>query len=117
MRTTIGYSSPEGSCGWCEIDTELFFPCRKADLTTLKKKIVDLQWCEVTKKEFMEDLLRGIEQVRGRVLVDQRYFLEQVRDGQPARSAQEKRLAHFRRMLKDLDMNQEVIESWLQELN
>ena len=116
MRTTIGYSSPEGACGWCEIDTELFFPCRKADLTSLKKKVVDLQWNEDVRRRFWMDLVEGIKEVRGRVLVDQRYFLEQVRDGQLARSVQEKRLAHFRRMLKDLDMNQEVIESWLLEL-
>lgn len=116
MRTTIGYSSPEGACGRCEIDTERFFPCRKADLTSLKKKVVDLQWNEDVRRRFWIDLVEGIKDVRGRVLVDQRYFLEKAQEKRLARSVQEKLLAHFRRMLKDLDMNQEVIESWLLEL-
>ena len=116
MKATIYYSAP-GVTGRCEINTDRFFPCRKSDLTTLKKKVVDLQWSENTRREFVQDLLKGIEEVRGRVLVDQRYFLEQVREGQLSKTAQEKKLAHFRRMLKDLDMDQEVVESWLQEQN
>lgn len=116
MKATIYYSAP-GVTGRCEINTDRFFPCRKSDLTALKKKVVDLHWNADVRRRFWIDLVEGVKDVRGRVLVDQRYFLEQVRDGQLAKSVQEKKLAHFRRMLKDLDMDQEVVESWLQEQN
>ena len=115
MKATIYYSSP-GVTGHMVINTERFFPCRKSDLTILKK-VVDMQWTENTRKDFIADLLKGIETERGHALVDQRYAIEKAAEGKYARTMKEKKLAHFRKVLKTLDMDQEVVESWLQEPN